>query len=307
MSIHRPPVKGPIPYTPEWFATLRTRIGSSEAAAACGVSEERQPLDIYLEKTGQREPFEGNEFTQRGHRFEPFLAAEYTARTGVELEGDLPTYLHPDYSFIAASPDRRWKSDPLHLVELKCCNWRRAQKLGPEGSDEVFDDWAMQAHQQMLVTGAHTCDVFVMVDLHTYRHYIVERNEAVMASIVRKESDLWLRIMHKNPPEPNYDHPGTLDLMKFMYGNAGDGTGKELPRTGVEAWVEYGRIGDQIRALEKEKDRLKAKLLGSIGEAGYGIFPSGKRGLFKVIVPIAGHVRKASQSLRLQEKEITRE
>jgi putative phage-type endonuclease len=297
------PVDGPLPYTEEWYATLKQRIGASEAAAACGLSEERQPLDVYLEKTGLREPFEGNDYTRRGHRFEPFLAQEYTARTGVELEGDLPTYFHPEYPFIAASPDRRWKSDPLHLVELKCCNWRRAQKLGPEGSDDVFDDWAMQAHQQMAVTGAHTCDVFVMVDLHTYRHYIVERNERVIAGLIDAEKSLWNKILAGIPPTVDFNNLGALDLMKELYGSAGSGS-KEMSRSGVEAWVEYTRIGQQMRALEKERDRLKAKLLDAIGDAACAVFPSGKQGLFKVVTQIAGHVRQPSKSIRLMQKEI---
>lgn len=300
------PVRGPAQYTTDWYATLCSRIGASECAAACGVSEERQPLDIYLEKRGEKEPFEGNEFTRRGHRFQPFLAKEYTAQTGKALDDELPLFLHPDYPFIAASPDACWIDDPLHLVELKCCNWRRAQKLGPEGSDEIFDDWAMQAHQQMAVMGAHTCDVFVMVDLHTYRHYIVERNEQVIALLISKETELWERIKSGNPPEPNWDNAGTLDLMKAMYGHDISGGLKEMPRSGVEAWVEYSRLGDQIRRLDKERDRLKAKLLHDIGDGAAGVFPSGTRGLFKQLVPIAGHVRKPTTSLRLVEKEIKR-
>lgn len=299
------PVEGPRPYTPEWYDSLTLRIGASEAAAACGVSEERQPLDIYLEKTGQRPPFEGNEFTRRGHRFEPFLALEYSERTGVELVADLPTYFHPEHRFIAASPDRWWKSDPKHLVELKCCNWRRAQKLGPEGSDEVFDDWAMQAQQQMAVLDAHTCDVFVMVDLHTYRHYLVERSDKVIELLIQKEAELWRRIVELDPPEPDWDHASTLELMRSMYGQAGTGM-VELSRTAVDVWLEYHRLGDMMRRHEKERDKLKARLLGAIGEAGMGYFPGGKRGIAKVIVPIAGHVRKPTTSLRLIEKEIPR-
>lgn len=290
-------------YSDAWYETRNTYIGASEAAAACGVSEERQPLDVFLEKTRQREPFEGNDYTRRGHRFEPFLAQEFTARTDAELEGDGMTYFHPEYDFIGASPDRRFKSDPLHLVELKCCNWRRAQQLGPEGSDEVFDDWAMQAQQQMAVTGAHTTRVFVMVDLHTYRHYIVERNDRLIESLIQQEKELWRRIVELDPPEPNFNHANTLELMRALYAES-NVYSRELSATAVDVWLEYQRLGDQARKIEKERDKLKARVLAAIGDAGLGVFPSGSRGIAKKLVPIAGHVRKPTVSLRLIETEI---
>ena len=57
-------------------------IGGSDAAAACGINPWISPLQLYLEKTGQIEPYGGNDATYWGNVLEPFVASRLAEVTG---------------------------------------------------------------------------------------------------------------------------------------------------------------------------------------------------------------------------------
>ena len=59
-----------------------TTVGCSDLGALLGLCQYRSPVDLWLEKTGQRTAFEGNAITRRGHRFEPSVAEEFCDETG---------------------------------------------------------------------------------------------------------------------------------------------------------------------------------------------------------------------------------
>lgn len=277
------PIAGPLPDSPAWHEARFTGIFASEGAAACGLSDERQPLDIYLEKCRLKEPFEGNEFTRRGKRFEQFLATEYMEQTGHPLRTGLPMYFSPDYPVIGATPDAVRADNALHGCELKNCHWRRAGKLGPEGSDEVFTDWVVQCQQQMLVMGWELVDVFVMVDLHTYRLFTVERNELLIAGIIEAELALWDRIQRRDPPPPNWNHAGTPALIRGMYG-VNEIETVMFTADDSKLWLDRQRNKDQIKVLEAECAVIESTMLHKMGNAAVGKFPLGQRELTRTSV-----------------------
>ncbi len=83
-----------------------TGIGASEVAALLGLDPRKTPLSLWLDKTGNAPPFEGNRFTEMGQRCEPVIADAYAEREGVELE-TCGTTRHPDLPHVFATPDRR--------------------------------------------------------------------------------------------------------------------------------------------------------------------------------------------------------
>ena len=273
-----PPLIGPDPGSPEWFDARYDHIGSSEFARAIGQSPEGQPLDTYLEKRRLVPPFEGNEYTRRGLRFEPFIGLEYTAQTGVEIETGLPMLFSGEHKFLCATPDGRWKSDHGHLTEFKACNWRRAAQLGEEDTDEVFDDWLIQTQGQMYVAGAHTVDLFAMVDLHTYRRFVIRRNDRLIAGMVPLLCELWDRIQRQDPPPPDFGHPGALDLVRNLYGTKAAGE-VELSADHALAYAALEDTKARIKALEAQRDELAAGLLHAMGTAAVGRLPGVDREL----------------------------
>jgi putative phage-type endonuclease len=276
------PVSGPASLTPEWYEARYECIGASEGAAACGLSLKRAATDVYAEKRRLVEPFEGNEYTERGKRGEPFIMAEYFALTGAEVEVGLPMFFHPLYPFIGATPDGRRKSNRRHLVEAKVCHWTQAAKLGEEETDQIFPEWVCQAQQQMAVMDAEVCDVMAMLDIHTYRLFTVERNETLIERLIVAESVLWDRIERGDPPPPDFSHPEAYESVKKLFGLSGRTV--QLDQETADLWRRVQICGDAIKKLEADRDALKAKVLYAIGDASIGRLPLGQKEISRCVV-----------------------
>lgn len=277
------PIPIALPGTPEWLEARRSGIFASEAAAACGMSEDRQPLDVYLEKIGAKPPFGGNEYTKRGKRFEPFLAQEYCEQTGFRLRYNLPAYLSGEHKFIGATPDAVHEDDPTYGTELKLCDRRRAKELGDEHTDQIFTDWLFQVQQQMYVMGWRVCDVFVMLDLHTYKHYTVERDEQLIGEIVAAEMELWDRIERQQPPELDWECDNARELISYMFG-CSDPEPIDLDEETARMWLETCRLKNQIKTAEQQVQSLKAKIQHKMQGHAVGRLPGHQKELVQTTV-----------------------
>lgn len=300
------PTRGPLPQTPEWYAAREVCIGASEMAAAIGLSPERQPIDVYRSKVGLGDPFEGNRFTRRGALLEPLLKAEYEDLwDGQELVTGLPMFFHADYPFVAATPDAWRRSDPGWLVEFKTISaWRAGRVLGDEGTDDLPEDWVIQAQTQMAVMEAHRCDAFVALGFENYRCYPVQRNERLIAGIIKQAKAFWQRVLERTPPEIDWSHDRAPDLVREIYGQPQAGLSTDLDSAVVELWCEYQALGREESRIKAERRRLKAQVDGALGAAMEGRFPSGNRGLVRKIVNVAECVHAAHTQLRLYERDL---
>lgn len=295
------PIIGPAPQTPEWFEERFNHIGASEAAAACGVSPWKQPLDIYLEKRRLVEPFAGNDFTRLGSAMEPVIRAEFTHRTGIELISPVPLMIHPDTQFISASLDALHDTPERRPTETKCSNWRRAAEWGEEGTDQIPEEYVIQCQQQMYVVGAERCDLAVLLDGRTLRLYTVNRHEALISRMIELETELWQRIQAGDPPAPNFRHPRTLDLIKNLYG-VEEGESIDLTPPTCDTWRQYRELGDQIKALEENRETAKAQVLYAMGPAAIGNLDDGRQ-LVRSIVNRKSYECKASSFTTLRERK----
>lgn len=298
------PVKGPQPLTPEWLAARKTCIGASEMAAVCGISQDRQPIEVYREKVGETEPFTGNRFTRRGSLLEPLLKAEYAELTGHELVTGLPMYFHPERPYVACTPDACRATDDSWLVEFKTLSPWRAGELGDVGTDDIPEEWVLQAQTQMAVMGAARVDVFVALGFESYRIYPVQRNERLIVRMLKAADLFWDRVERREPPSINYEHPGAPDLIREIYGQPQAGLRTQLSDEIVEAWVEYQALGREESRIKAERKALKARVDGALGAAMEGRFPGGRRGLVRKIIDVAESIHKAHQQVRIYERDI---
>lgn len=148
----------------------RSGIGASEVAALLGLDPRKTPLSLWLEKTGQAPAFEGNRFTEMGHRFEPLIADAYADREGVALEA-VTTTRHPEIPHIFATPDRRVLGTN-RLVECKAVFSPRVMVMfGEDGSSDYPEHFAVQAMVQAAVMDAEDVHLAALLgaDLRVYR------------------------------------------------------------------------------------------------------------------------------------------
>jgi len=94
----------------EWLAIRAQGIGSSDAAAAIGLSSYKCSLSLWLEKTGRQQPedLSNKEAVVWGTVLEPVLAKMYAERTGRKVRRVNAVLQHPEYPFMLANLTVKW-------------------------------------------------------------------------------------------------------------------------------------------------------------------------------------------------------
>ena len=189
--------------TAEQLQTRKQGIGGSEVAALIGCNRFSGPMEVYLNKTGQAQPFEETTHTRRGTYLEggilKWYADEYQ-RT-VEEPG---TLIHPKHPIVIATPDGiSHGAGESVVVEVKCPAWRASRDWGEPGTDQVPEYYWPQLQWEMGVTGlkkAHAV-AFFGDELNVY---VVDFDNDVFEGLVRVAEDFWRNHVTKRVP-PSID------------------------------------------------------------------------------------------------------
>lgn len=287
--------------TPEWHALRKTGIGASEAAAACGLSPYRTPLHVYHEKISETKQVVDNELLYVGNLMEPTVQFMFEYRTGIKVaRSPMGLYRSETNPFMLATPDAllfekefdEQGLTQLSLGEWKTTTWRRGAELGEQETDDIPNDWVVQAQQQMYVMGMDVCHVAVFLDIQTLKTYRVERNERIIEGIISKLKELWQRIENRDPPPP-VEHPRTLELASELFGEPENTDVKYLTDEAGEGWERRRQAGRLIKRLEARQEFEKAKVLFEIGDHYAGILPGGKKMIRRkrIVAEVAAHTK----------------
>lgn len=281
------PIVGPTTQSPEWYAMRkfdpsRTErpvvFGASEAAAACGRSKYSSALELYLRKRGEIDDIESNEAMAMGNRLEPVILDMYEEKVGKNIGRHLPMFFSRHFSFMAATPDAvifsgGGESAFEVSIDAKATTGRRfdatgedVDSFGVDGTDQVPIEYLLQGQQQCAVMGVSRVDFPVLFDGRQLRIYTVQRDDDLIAEIVSAEKELAERIINGDPPEPDFQHSGTLKLLQKMQGCE---VGKVIswPEELAAKWQQLDQIKSQLKILEKSKDALSAELFAAMEDA----------------------------------------
>lgn len=274
----------------QWLAERRTGIGSSDAAAVCGLSPWSNPLGVYLDKTGQLPDWEGNAATAWGTRLEPIIADAYQAETGVTLK-PAPLRRHGVYPWMIANVDRVARD---RIVEIKTANFFARDEWGEPGSDEIPEHYLVQVQHQLAVCPEFEwADVAVLIGGQDFRVYCVQRNAAVIDRLTDIEAEFWGRVQNRTPPEPDWSHPRTAELIDHLYG-LNEIESAILDDEAQQLVDEYVRLGDESSAATAKRAEVKARLIYLMGGAGTGCLPDGRAVCRKTIERKAYEVKATS-------------
>lgn len=293
------PIVGPATQSPEWhamrkFDPSRTErpvvFGASEAAAACGRSKYSSALELYLRKRGEIDDIESNEAMAMGNRLEPVILDMYEERIGKKIVRKLPMFFSREFEFMAATPDgmdyyihpalpltrfpTAWDEfDFTTSIDAKASTGRRfdatgedMDSFGVDGSDQVPIEYLLQGQQQCAVMGVSRVDFPVLFDGRQLRVYSVARDEDLIAEIFSAEKELAERIINGDPPEPDFQHSGTLKLLQKMHGCE---VGKVITWSDDLAakWARLEKVKKVAASLKEREDVLKAELFHAMGDA----------------------------------------
>ncbi|HEX7765915.1 MAG TPA: YqaJ viral recombinase family protein, partial [Nitrospira sp.] len=317
------PLIGPDALSPEWkeirrFSKDRPGLpcvfGATDAAACCGMSPYKTPLDVFVQKMYGTE-VEENEAMRMGKRLEPIILDEYEQRRCVTLRRNLPMFFHGKYRWIGATPDgiavggEQRLVDPVfggwkYGVDAKSSTYRRydkddtdEMKFGQEDTDHMPVDYVMQGTQQCAVLNLPYVEFPVLFDARTMRIYRVERNEDLIGLIIHAEKEMLERLQNNDPPEPNWTHENTRELIGILFGHKEDVV-KQLDAEWADQWLKVQRWKEGIKEREAWIEEVNNKILYHLAGATAGIFPSGNEQIKRIVVKESKVTQKDVDDLR---------
>lgn len=111
--------------TAQQIEMRRHGLGGTDVAAIFGETGRRSAIDVFKDKVGEGDPFDGNRRTRMGTRLEPVVAQMYAEEAKViTLSSNPLTLQHPDRDWHIGSPDR---------VVMDCDDYRNPVGDYPDG------------------------------------------------------------------------------------------------------------------------------------------------------------------------------
>lgn len=182
-------------------------IGGSDIAVILGLNKYRTPLDLWKERKGLKEPFQGNLSTRIGLALEPQNIAEYKDRTG----NPVAMYESAVDGWYRRSPDGLVFKDnvPTIVYEGKTSFSFGANRMfGPEsdGQDGVPESYQLQVQWYMAKPFGQTivgeCHVSALLTGPDHRLYTVHRNDELCRDMLQVAEHWWgAHIVGDIPPE----------------------------------------------------------------------------------------------------------
>jgi len=278
----------------EFLAERQLYLGASDMAAILGVDNYRTPLDVFNEKLGFVESFEGNKQTLRGEKLENLAAQEYTEVTGRKVHKRSVELVHPQHDFIRGHLDRRVVGDK-RPVEIKCPSRGMFHKMKREGlpASQIIQ---MQSYLWLDRSPVGDFAIFC-ADAWEMLPFEVEAQPELFEQIEHAAVVFWTEhVLKQVPPDPIEADRPKLEFAKV----AG-----EVKTVDDPEFIEAAQLLQEAKQLEIDGKQLydiaKQRIVELVG-GNFGKYQGG--GLRLSYYQSPGHVSFDKKTLKAEHPEI---
>ena len=255
-----------LPYA-DWLEYRKQGIGGSDASVVCGISRYKSPVELWMEKTNQLQAQEAGEAAYWGTQLEPFVRAEFTKRTGIEVSHKSELLQSEEYPFMLANLDGVCEVPDVGpcIFEAKTAS---AYKAG-EWENTIPDEYALQLAHYMAVTGYKGAYIAVLIGGNTFKWKFVERDEELISMLIELETSFWNHIQDCTPPPLD----GSNATARFLAERFHDSIPKShitLPDTAADLLAQYDEACEQLEAVTEQKQKAENLLKEMLGENEVG-------------------------------------
>lgn len=259
----------------EWLQIRSTGIGSSDAAAAIGLSSYKCSLSLWLEKTGRQSPedLSEKEAVVWGTVMEPVLAKMYAERTGRKVRRVNAVLQHPEHPFMLANLDREVITESgTGILEIKTAGFYSAQQW----EDGVPVAYQCQVLHQLAVTGHVWADVAVLIAGQEFRIYRIERDDDKIADLIQREAQFWSWVANDQQPDPDGSYDAQQALLSLF--PTDNGQTLDFSESGPfnDLFAELLILRHRKEDIEQQESTLKHRIQAALGSATAAIFQQGK-------------------------------
>lgn len=258
-----------------WLEARSQGIGASEIGAACGENKWMSPYALWALKVGLLPGRDESEPMTWGKLLEPIIIDEYGRRAGRGVQRHGKLLRSVEYPWALATLDGiTWAEN-----DNRDNGWPLEVKTA---SAYVADDWDdgpplsyyLQVQQQLLVTGQSRATSVCLLGGQRMVWCDVDRDETAIRRIITIGSEMWGRVLRKDPP-PVDGSESTADALAKIY--PGDnGKAVLLP-------FDFLDIADELEGAKKDKkqatariDTLEAMIKEKLGHSECGALPDGR-------------------------------
>lgn len=255
-----------MPYA-DWLEYRKLGIGGSDASVVCGINHYKSPVELWMEKTNQLQAQEAGEAAYWGTQLEPFVRAEFTKRTGLEVKQVKYLLQSEEYPFMLANLDGVCEVTNIGtcIFEAKTTS---AYKAG-EWEDTIPDEYMCQIQHYMAVTGYKGAYIAVLIGGNTFKWRFVERDEELISMLIELESAFWNRVQDCTPPSLD----GSDACAKFLAERFPSSTPQShivLPDTATELLAQYDQACEQLEIITEQKQKAENLLKEMMGDNEVG-------------------------------------
>ena len=270
----------------DWLQVRKQGIGSSDAAAACGIHPYLSMLELWMIKTGRMtsdidESLEGYSPLYWGNTLEPMVAKYYQEHTGNKVRRVNAILQHPEQPFMLANLDyaitgsgevQILGSGEVQILECKTAGEHGA-KLWKHGVPLYV---TCQVQHQLAVTGKQAAHICVLLCGHEAKIYKVERDERLIASIIEDERLFWQYVQTDTPPTPDHSESAARAL-KQLYPTPEPSSKVDLRDDdgANKLFEQLLSYRDYMQELEQRHDQVKHQLQTLIADNEVAVFDKG--------------------------------
>ena len=254
------------PYA-DWLEYRKQGIGGSDASVVCGINRYKSPVELWMEKTGQLPHQEAGEAAYWGTQLEPFVRAEFTKRTGIEVSRRNELLQSEEHPFMLANLDGICEVPDVGpcIFEAKTAS---AYKVG-EWEDAIPDEYALQLAHYMAVTGYAGAYIAVLIGGNTFKWKFIERDEELISMLIQLETDFWNHVQDGTPP-PLDGSDASAKFLAERFPNSRPKSHIILPETADELLAQYDEACEELEAVTERKQKAENLLKEMIGENEVG-------------------------------------
>lgn len=254
---------------------IRYGIGGSDAGTIAGLNKYKTAYELWMEKTGKKESFQGNQATSWGNALEDIVAQKYAERTGSKLRKSNNIFIHKKYKWMTGNIDRL-VAGSKKLVEIKTAlgKFRSDVEWGEDGTDIVPELYYLQIQHYLAVTNYQEADLAALVSGSNgaeLRIYPIKRDNLIIKKLIDMEFDFWKKV--------ELDIPPAISSSSDAISRWKQDDGKTLIADS-EQWsniMQLKTIKENIKALEKQEEDIKVKLMSFMGDKAFLTDQQGNR------------------------------
>jgi len=262
-----------------WLSLRKTGIGSSDAAAAVGLSPYKSQLELWMEKTSRidtndaalRDPTQESA-AYWGTTLEPIVAEHYARRTGQNVRRVNAILQHPDHPWMLANVDREIVGSPdVQLLECKTTGYHGAKRW----EDGIPDDIKIQVLHQLAVTGQQAADVAVLIAGQAMEIHRIEAIPSAIANLIDLERTFWDYVESDTPPPADGSKSSERALQSLYPQDHGQTVDFTQDEAMSEIFDALKGVRIQIDQASKKKANLENSIKSAMGNASYAKFLNG--------------------------------